>query len=107
MKQNLYNNTALNYNRGVVVLNMFLVATTVFLIIYYVTISNTITSSKYKLSLLEKKLTDLIEKNSFLTAQKLSVDNFSAILGFAGTYRLVETRHVTHMFEKSGVAIQR
>lgn len=106
MKQNLHNNMPLSYNR-VAVLNIFLAVATIFFVIYYVIISNMISASKYKINLLGQKLADLTEESGFLTAQKLSVDGFSVILDFANAHHMTEAQHVTHIFEKSGVAIQR
>lgn len=101
--------TTLNqtYYNGTAVFNIFLIAAVLFLLIYYVIISNMITASRYKISLLNNKLSGLIETNGVLTAQKLSIEDSPVILNFIRSYNLVEATHITHIFESGDVALQR
>lgn len=89
------------------VLNIFLLAAAVFLMIYFVVVSNVITSSSYKISLLNKELSELTETNGLLTAQKSSIENSSTILNFAQSRHMVEAGYATHVFESGNVALQR
>ena len=106
MKENSYNTIALNYT-GIGVLNVFLLAAVIFLMMYFVVVSNVITSSSYKMGLLNEELSDLTEINGLLTAQKLSIEDSSSILSFAQGHQMVEAKYVTHIFESGGVALQR
>jgi len=105
VKQKIYNTTTLNYT-GIGVLNVFLLAAAVFLIMYFVIISNVITASNYGIRLLKEELSGLTEMNGILTAQKLSVEDSSAILNFAQAHHMVEVAHVTHIFESGNVALK-
>jgi len=100
------NTVAFNYT-GVGVLNVFLLAAVVFLMLYFVVVSNIITSSNYKIGLLNEKLSDLTEINGLLTAQKLSIENSSSILSFARDHNMVEAKYVTHIFESGEMAALR
>ena len=102
IKSHNYNDN--NYT-GVSVLNMFLIAAIMFMAIYYVVISNTITSSNYRIGLLNSKLASLMESNGLLTAQRLSIENSSTILNFAESRQMVKMGHVTHIFESGDVAL--
>ena len=92
---------------GIGVLNVFLLASAVFLMIYFVVVSNVITSSNYKIGILNEELSGLIETNGFLTAQKLSVEDSSAVLDFVQNHNMVEAKYATHIFESEEVALQR
>lgn len=92
---------------GVGVLNVFLAAAVIFLMIYYVIVSNIITASSYKIDLLSGKLSSLLETNGLLTARKLSIEDSSAILNFAESHNMTEAKHVTYIFGNSDVALQR
>lgn len=105
MKQNTHNTAALNYT-SIGVLNVFLLAAAIFLIMYFVIISNVVTASNYKIGLLKEELSALTETNGLLTAQKLSVEDSSTILNFAQTNHMVEAGHITHIFESGNVALQ-
>src|SRR3989344_3646440 len=106
MKENSYNTIALNYT-GIGVLNVFLLATVIFLMMYFVVVSNVITSSSYKMGLLNEELSDLTEINGLLTAQKLSIEDSSSILSFARDHNMVEAKYVTHIFESGEMAALR
>lgn len=95
------------YYNGTAVLNVFSMAAVTFLLIYYVVLSNIITASNFKTGLLSGELSSLMEANGLLTAQKLSVEDSSAILNFAHDHYMVEAKHVTHIFESGEVALQR
>jgi len=71
---------------------------------YFVVVSNVITSSNYRIGLLNEELSGLTEKNGLLTAQKLSVEDSSSILSFTQEQNMIETKYVTHIFESSNVA---
>lgn len=105
MKQPKYNTTTLNYT-SIGVLNVFLLAATLFLIMYFVIISNITTASNYKIGLLNEELSELIETNGLLTAQKLSIEDSSIILNFAQAHNMTEAGRITHIFESSGVALK-
>lgn len=92
---------------GTTVLNVFLLAAIVFLMMYFVVVSNTITSFSYKLGLLNEELSGLMETNALLIAQKLSIENSSATIQFAESHDMVQVGHVTHMFDSADVALQR
>lgn len=92
---------------GIGVLNVFLLAAAVFLMMYFVVVSNIITSSNYKIGILNEELSDLIETNGFLTAQKLSVEDSSAVLDFVQNHNMVEAKYATHIFESGEVAALR
>ena len=106
MRQNSYNTTTFNYT-GVGVLNVFLLAAVIFLTMYFVVVSNVITSSNYKIGLLNEELSGLTETNGLLTAQKLSIEDSSSMLSFAHNRQMVEAKYVTHIFESGEVALQR
>ncbi len=106
MKQNLHNTTTLNYT-GIGVLNVFFLAAAIFLMMYFVVVSNVITSSNYRIGLLNEELSGLTERNGLLTAQKLSVENSSSILNFAQDHQMVEAKYVAHIFESGEVAALR
>ena len=74
---------------------------------YFVVVSNIITSSNYRIGLLNEELSDLEETNGFLTAQKLSVEDSSHTLNFAKDHQMVEAKFVAHIFENGEVALQR
>lgn len=105
MKQK-HGTIAINYT-GIGVLNVFLLAAAVFLMIYFVVVSNIITSSNYKIGLLNEELSGLAEVNGTLTAQKLSIENSSAIFNFAQAHQMVQATYVTHIFESGNVALQK
>lgn len=88
-------------------LNVFLLVATVFLMMYFVVVSNIITSSNYKIGILNEELSGLIETNGFLTAQKLAVENSSAVLDFVQNHNMVEAKYATHIFESEEVAALR
>ena len=113
MKPNKYsankkavNNAFTSDYTGIGVLNVFLAAAVIFLVIYYVAVSNVITASSYKIGLLEEELSDLIGSNGVLTAEKLSIEDSSTILNFAEGYHMVEAKHITHIFESGDVALR-
>ncbi len=106
MRQNLHKTTEFNYT-SIGVLNVFLLAAVVFLMMCFVVISNVATSSNYNRGLLNEKLSNLTEINGLLTAQKLSIENSSAILNFAQGYNMVEAKYATHIFESGEVAALR
>ena len=106
MRQNSHNTTTLNYT-GISVLNIFLLAAAIFLMMYFVVVSNITTSSNYRIGLLNKELSDLEETNGILTSQKLSIEDSYSILDFANNHQMVEAKYVTHIFEKGEVALQR
>lgn len=91
---------------GTGVLNVFLLVAAIFLMMYFVVISNVITSSNYRIGLLNEKLFDLTEINGLLTAKKLSIESSSTILDFAQDQHMVEAGHVVHIFESKDVALQ-
>lgn len=91
---------------GTAVLNVFLLAGAILLLIYYVIISNMITASHYRVSLLNNELADLTETNGLLTAQKLSMEDSLAVVDFAQSHNMVEARFVSHIFENSDVALK-
>lgn len=95
------------YYNGTAVLNVFLLAGAIFLLIYYVITSNMITASHYGASLLNNELADLTETNGLLTAQKLSMEDSLAVVNFAQGHNMVEARFVSHIFENSEVALKR
>ena len=92
---------------GTGVLNMFLTAIFIFLTMYFIIVSNHITASNYKIGLLNEKLFGLIEINGVLTAEKLLIEDSSAILDFAVNHNMLEAKYVTHIFEDSDVAALR
>jgi len=103
-----YNTNTATFNyTGIGVLNIFLLAAVVFLMLYFVVVSNIITSSNYKIGLLNEKLSDLTEINGLLTAQKLSIENSSSIFNFAQDHNMVEAKYATHIFESGEMALQR
>jgi len=106
MKKNLHSTNSFTYT-GIGVLNVFLLAAAVFLMMYFVVVSNVITSSNYKIGILNEELSGLIEINSFLTAQKLSVEDSPAVLDFVQNHNMVEAKYATHIFESGEVALQR
>jgi len=106
MRQNSHNTTTFNYT-GVGVLNVFLLAAVIFLTMYFVVVSNVMTSSNYRIGLLNEELSDFEEANGLLTAQKLSIEDSSSILNFAHNRQMVEAKYVTHMFESGEVAALR
>ena len=95
------------YYNGTAVLNVFLAAAAIFLMIYFVIISNAITASNYRIGLLNGKLAGLTEANGLLTAKKLSIQDSSVILDFAQGNHMVEAGIVAHIFENSDVAALR
>lgn len=103
MRNNLHKTTAINYT-GIGVLNVFLLATAIFLMMYFVIVSNVITSSNYRIGLLSKELSELTEINGVMTAQKLSIEDSSIILNFAQSHYMVQATDITHIFESSNVA---
>jgi len=106
MRQNSNRTIEFNYT-GIGVLNVFLLAAVVLLMMYFVVVSNIITSSNYKIGILNKEFSMLIENNGTLTAQKLSVENSSAVLYFAQSHNMVEATYATHIFENGEVAALR
>src|SRR3989344_2151109 len=106
MKQLKHNTRALNYT-GIGVFNVFMLAAAIFLTMYFVVVSNVITSSNYKIGLLNEELSGLTETNGLLTAQKLSIEDSSSMLSFAHNRQMVEAKYVTHIFESGEVALQR
>lgn len=88
------------------VLNVFLVAAVMFLLIYYVLLSNSTTSSKFKVGVSNETLASLMESNGALTAQKLLVEDSQVLLDFAHAHYMVETKYVAHVFENNEVALQ-
>jgi len=96
----IVNNTSTFDYTGIGVLNVFLAATVIFLVIYYVFVSNVITSSNYKIGILNEELSGLIGSNGVLTANKLSIEDSSTILNFAESYDMVEAKHTTHRHKK-------
>ena len=104
MKQNTRKSTTFNYT-GIGVLNVFLLAAVIFMVIYFVVVSNVVTASNYKIGVLNQELSGLIESNGVLTAQKLSIEDSSTILNFAENYNMIEAKHVSHIFENSDVAL--
>ena len=105
MKQNIYNTAAFNYT-GIGVLNVFLLMAAVFLMMYFVVVSNVITSSNYKIGFLNEELSDFTEINGLLTAQKLSIEDSSIILNFAQRHHMIQVAHITHIFEGGNVALK-
>lgn len=89
------------------VLNVFLLAAVIFLTMYFVVVSNVITSSNYRIGLLNEELSGLEETNGLLTAQKLSIEDSFSILNFAHNRQMIEAKYVTHIFESGEVALQR
>lgn len=106
MRSHLHKTDTFNYS-STAVLNMFILASVMFLVIYYIVVSNVLTISNYKVGLLNEELSDLIESNGLLTAQKLSIEVSSTMLNFAQSHRMVEARHITHVFESGDIALQR
>jgi len=106
MTRNPQNIAIFNYTR-LGVLNIFLAAIIIFLMIYYVIVSNIITASSYKVGLLNEELSGLLETNGLLTAQKLSIENSSAIFKFAHSQNMVEAGRISHIFESDEVAALR
>ncbi|OGN03534.1 MAG: hypothetical protein A2655_04850 [Candidatus Yanofskybacteria bacterium RIFCSPHIGHO2_01_FULL_43_42] len=104
MKQPRHNTTALNYT-GTGVFNVFLLAAVIFLMMYFVVVSNIITSSSYRIGVLTEELSGLTEINGLLTAQKLSIED-SSMLSFAQGQNMVQATHVSHIFESGNVALQ-
>ncbi|MBI2674642.1 MAG: hypothetical protein HYX22_02820 [Candidatus Yanofskybacteria bacterium] len=89
------------------VLNVFLLAAVIFLMMYFVVVSNVVTSSNYRIGLLNEELSGLVGANGLLTAQKLSIEGSSSILNFARGHQMVEAKFVTHIFERGEVAALR
>lgn len=89
------------------VLNVFLLAAVIFLLMYFVVVSNITTSSNYRIGLLNEELSGLTETNGLLTAQRLLIEDSSSILDFAWSRHMVEAKHVTHIFESGDVAALR
>ena len=106
MTQNQNNKIAFNYTHTGV-LNVFLAAATVFLMIYYAIISNVVTASSYRIGLLNDEFSRLLEVNGTLTAQKLLIEDSSITLDFVKSHNMAEAGHVTHIFESGDVALQR
>lgn len=107
MKMKTKPNTSASDYTGIRILNVFLLAATVFLMMYFVVVSNVMISSNYNGGLLNEKLSGLTEINGLLTAQKLLIENSLAILNFAQDHNMVEAKYVTHIFESGEVALQR
>ncbi|HXK40971.1 MAG TPA: hypothetical protein VJ046_02625 [Candidatus Paceibacterota bacterium] len=106
MKQLKHNTHTLNYT-GIGVFNVFLLAAAIFLTMYFVVVSNVITSSNYRIGLLNEELSGLTELNGLLTAQKLSIEDPSSILSFAQGQNMVQATYVSHIFESGNVALQK
>ncbi len=83
---------------------MFLMAGVIFLMTYFIVISNITTASDYRIGLMNEKLAGLIEANGILTAQKLSIEDSSLMLNFAESHNMIEAGYVTHIFESGNVA---
>ena len=77
------------------------------MIMYFIVVSNIITSSSYRTGILSEELSDLTEINGLLTTQKLSVENSSAILNFVQSRNMIQATSVTHIFESGDVAALR
>lgn len=105
MKQNIHNTVVLNYT-GIAVVNIFLTAAVIFLVMYFVVASNMTTASHYRIGLLNEEFSGLMETYGLLTAKKLSIEGSSTILNFAVSHHMIEAGHITHIFESGDVALQ-
>jgi hypothetical protein len=102
----LKNNT-INHFTNTAILNIFLITTTIFLLFYFVIVSNIITSSNYKIKLLNDELSKLTETNSLLTSKKLSIEDSLILMDFVKENNMVEADFITHIFENGNVAALR
>jgi len=91
----------------VVWVNIMLMSVVAFLLFYYVTMANSVTSKNYRIQALRERVSYLNEKSSSLMSERLVLESPAAILEFAKSSNLVEARNVSYIFENSNVALQR
>lgn len=74
------------------------------LLVYYVMVSNSITSNSYKIKILRERINILSETNGQLVSHKLVFEDPSRLSLFAINHNMVKASNIIYLFESSGVA---
>ena len=95
------------FRSQVVVLNLFLCGLLLMLLAYYVLATNSITANEYRLRTLNVRLISAQERNSELIAEQVGANNHAAILKFARSMSMVESRDGIRIVQPGGIAFWR
>jgi hypothetical protein len=85
-------------------MNIILLLAISFVLIYYVSISNSVASRHYESRVLGEKLSSLSEANSGLISKKIQLEQPSVLISLANDMNMVEALNIQHIFEKGAVA---
>lgn len=90
----------------ILVSNIFLLGIAGLLLSFYIIQANIIAADKYKIKILNEKLTSLNEVETSLAAQKSEAENPSGLMEFARSRNMVEAKNITYLFENGNVALK-
>jgi len=86
--------------------NILLLGIAGLLLFFYIIQANVIAADKYKIKILNEKLTSLNEFETSLAVQKSEAENPSELMEFARSRNMVEAKNITYLFENGNVALK-
>ena len=90
----------------ILVSNVILLGIFGLLLSFYIVQANMIAADKYKVKILNEKLTSLNEVRTSLAAQRSGTEDPSELTEFAQARGMVQAKNVTYIFENGNVALQ-
>lgn len=90
----------------ILVSNIILLGVLGLVLSFYIIEANMIATDKYRIKVLDEKLTSLNEVRTSLAAKRSAVEDPSGLMDFAKSHNMVEAKNVTYMFENGNVALR-
>jgi hypothetical protein len=91
----------------ILVSNVILLGVLGLLLSFYIIQANMIAADRYKVKILNEKLTSLNEARTSLSAQRSETEDPSELAEFARSRGMVQASNVAYIFENGNVALQR
>ncbi|MBI2064163.1 MAG: hypothetical protein HYT66_00405 [Candidatus Yanofskybacteria bacterium] len=90
----------------ILVSNVILLGIFGLLLSFYIIQANIIAADKYKVKILNEKLTSLNEIRTSLAAERSETEDPSELMEFARAKGMIEAKNITYIFENGNVALK-
>ena len=90
----------------ILVSNVILLGLFGLLLSFYIIQANIIAADKYKVKILNEKLTSLNEIRTSLAAERSETEDPSELMEFARAKGMIEAKNITYIFENGNVALR-
>ena len=98
-------NSHLQKLNPILVSNLILFGVLGLILSFYIIEANMIATDKYRIKVLDDKLTSLNEVRTSLAARRSAVEDPSGLMDFAKSHNMVEAKNTTYIFENGNVAL--